>query len=286
MQLADFIVVTGFTAQCPRRLFQRHPGRRASAPANVAVIIDETADPAVAAEKIAASKTFDNATSCSSEKSSSHHRKRLHRNTRRPTKSRRHPPLPPPKKPSYKKSYGLTAPSTASSSPATCRSLPPPPDCRKPSPKAASSWSKRNGRRPPTSPTPAKNSHSALTLYRAADFAGRQRKSQPAITPPRRRPLRRHPHRRRNTTTGTRPHPPRLSGNRQPSPLLRQRRQLRQRPPLLPIDGLRQLGRQQHLRQPQPPPLHQHRPRHPPHPTGRTHSGRPIRRLPQPLSPR
>jgi sulfoacetaldehyde dehydrogenase len=36
---------------------------------NVAVIVDETADVASAARKIAQSKTFDNATSCSSENS-------------------------------------------------------------------------------------------------------------------------------------------------------------------------------------------------------------------------
>ena len=66
MRLADLVVVTGSQANV-------RAGYRSGTPAigvgagNVVTIVDETADIAGAAAKIAASKTFDNATSCSSE---------------------------------------------------------------------------------------------------------------------------------------------------------------------------------------------------------------------------
>ncbi len=66
MELCDKIICTGSQNNV-------HRAQTAGTPAvavgvgNVAVIVDETADLAGAAEKIRASKTFDNATSCSSE---------------------------------------------------------------------------------------------------------------------------------------------------------------------------------------------------------------------------
>ena len=66
MQLADLVVVTGSQANV-------RAGYKSGTPAigvgagNVVTIVDETADIGAAAAKIAASKTFDNATSCSSE---------------------------------------------------------------------------------------------------------------------------------------------------------------------------------------------------------------------------
>ncbi|MGB0756494.1 MAG: aldehyde dehydrogenase family protein, partial [Candidatus Puniceispirillaceae bacterium] len=68
MQLCDMVVVTGSQNNV-------RAGYKSGTPAigvgagNVVTIIDETADIDAAAEKIAASKTFDNATSCSSENS-------------------------------------------------------------------------------------------------------------------------------------------------------------------------------------------------------------------------
>ena len=68
MKLGDLVVVTGSQNNV-------RAGYASGTPAigvgvgNVVTIIDETADIAAAAEKIAASKTFDNATSCSSENS-------------------------------------------------------------------------------------------------------------------------------------------------------------------------------------------------------------------------
>lgn len=68
MQLADLVIVTGSQSNV-------RAGYRSGTPAigvgagNVVTIIDETADIDAAAEKIAASKCFDNATSCSSENS-------------------------------------------------------------------------------------------------------------------------------------------------------------------------------------------------------------------------
>ena len=68
MQQADIVVVTGSQNNV-------RAGYRSGTPClgvgagNVTVIVDETADPAAAAGRIASSKIFDNATSCSSENS-------------------------------------------------------------------------------------------------------------------------------------------------------------------------------------------------------------------------
>jgi sulfoacetaldehyde dehydrogenase len=66
MQLVDLVVVTGSQANVRAAYSSGTPAIGVGA-GNVAVIIDETADPTEAAAKIAASKCFDNATSCSSE---------------------------------------------------------------------------------------------------------------------------------------------------------------------------------------------------------------------------
>jgi len=66
MQAADLVVVTGSQDNVRRAYRSGTPAIGVGA-GNVPVIIDETADLDDAARKIAASKTFDNATSCSSE---------------------------------------------------------------------------------------------------------------------------------------------------------------------------------------------------------------------------
>ena len=66
METADLLVVTGSQDNVRRAYSSGTPAVGVGA-GNVTVIIDETADLAAAAQKIAASKTFDNATSCSSE---------------------------------------------------------------------------------------------------------------------------------------------------------------------------------------------------------------------------
>ncbi len=66
MELADLLVVTGSQNNVHRAYSSGTPAVGVGA-GNVTSIIDETADLKLAAEKIAASKTFDNATSCSSE---------------------------------------------------------------------------------------------------------------------------------------------------------------------------------------------------------------------------
>lgn len=66
MRRADLIVVTGSQNNVRAAYSSGTPAVGVGA-GNVAVIIDETADAAAAAEKICASKIFDNATSCSSE---------------------------------------------------------------------------------------------------------------------------------------------------------------------------------------------------------------------------
>jgi len=66
LEISDLIVVTGSQNNVRRAYTSGTPALAVGA-GNVAVIVDETADLASAADKIKASKTFDNATSCSSE---------------------------------------------------------------------------------------------------------------------------------------------------------------------------------------------------------------------------
>lgn len=68
MELADMVVVTGSQSNVRAGYMSGTPAIGVGA-GNVVTIIDETADLKAAAAKIAASKTFDNATSCSSENS-------------------------------------------------------------------------------------------------------------------------------------------------------------------------------------------------------------------------
>ncbi|MEO9576354.1 MAG: aldehyde dehydrogenase family protein [Tateyamaria sp.] len=68
MELCDMIVATGSQNNVHRAQTAGTPSVAVGA-GNVSVIVDETADLTAAAEKIRASKCFDNATSCSSENS-------------------------------------------------------------------------------------------------------------------------------------------------------------------------------------------------------------------------
>ncbi|WP_345537276.1 acylating sulfoacetaldehyde dehydrogenase [Variovorax defluvii] len=68
MRLCDLVVATGSQANVRAAYTSGTPAFGVGA-GNVASIVDETADPALAAERIMLSKTFDNATSCSSENS-------------------------------------------------------------------------------------------------------------------------------------------------------------------------------------------------------------------------
>jgi len=68
MRQADLVVVTGSQANVRAGYSSGTPALGVGA-GNVAVIVDDTADLAAAAAKIMRSKTFDNATSCSSENS-------------------------------------------------------------------------------------------------------------------------------------------------------------------------------------------------------------------------
>lgn len=66
LETTDLVIVTGSQDNVRRAYSSGTPAIGVGA-GNVTVIVDETADIAAAASKIAASKTFDNATSCSSE---------------------------------------------------------------------------------------------------------------------------------------------------------------------------------------------------------------------------
>jgi sulfoacetaldehyde dehydrogenase len=68
MQLVDVVVATGGAAMVKSAYSSGTPSFGVGA-GNAVGIVDETADPGDAARKLAASKTFDNATSCSSENS-------------------------------------------------------------------------------------------------------------------------------------------------------------------------------------------------------------------------
>ena len=68
LEETDLVVVTGSQNNVRRAYTSGTPAIGVGA-GNVSVIVDETADLAAAAQKIAASKCFDNATSCSSENS-------------------------------------------------------------------------------------------------------------------------------------------------------------------------------------------------------------------------
>ncbi len=68
MAAADLVVATGSKANVRAAYTSGTPAFGVGA-GNVAVIVDASADPTAAAERIAQSKTFDNATSCSSENS-------------------------------------------------------------------------------------------------------------------------------------------------------------------------------------------------------------------------
>ena len=68
LEISDLIVVTGSQNNVKRAYTSGTPALAVGA-GNVTVIVDETCNLDVAAEKITASKTFDNATSCSSENS-------------------------------------------------------------------------------------------------------------------------------------------------------------------------------------------------------------------------
>jgi sulfoacetaldehyde dehydrogenase len=68
MRQCDLVVATGSQANVRAAATCGTPAFGVGA-GNVAGIVDETADPALAAERIVRSKTFDNATSCSSENS-------------------------------------------------------------------------------------------------------------------------------------------------------------------------------------------------------------------------
>ena len=68
MQLCDLVVATGSQANVRAAYASGTPAFGVGA-GNVAGIVDETADVSLAADRIVLSKTFDNATSCSSENS-------------------------------------------------------------------------------------------------------------------------------------------------------------------------------------------------------------------------
>src|SRR6266581_2649825 len=68
MRQADLVVATGSKTNV-RAAYESGTPALGVGPGNVSAIVDETADVAEAAAKIALSKTFDNATSCSSENS-------------------------------------------------------------------------------------------------------------------------------------------------------------------------------------------------------------------------
>ena len=258
MAQADFVVVTGSQKNV-------HAAYSSGTPAigvgvgNAPVIIDESADLADAAEKIARSKTFDNATSCSSENSIHVHDK-VYESALEVLKANGGYLLTIEEKrrlqevmwPGGKLSTAIMAQDAAKIAAAAGLD----------SPEAASARffmveEDGYGADFPFSGGEAVVGPDRLSLVRPRCRA-RADPGDPRL--PRCRTLVRNPHGGRGACpTGCRTAPggPRA---RQPGPCPGQRWRLRQRPRIHPDDGWRHLGGQQHQREPLLPALPQHHP--------------------------
>jgi sulfoacetaldehyde dehydrogenase len=249
MRQADLVVATG-SQNNVRSAYQSGTPALGVGAGNVAVIVDETANIADAAAKIAASKTFDHATSCSSENSviavasvadalvaalAGEGGVRLDREETLRLSSTMFPD-------------GKLAPAVVAQSAATIAG---PRGFGAPEVAGARFLIVDEDGVGPAHPVLGRE---ALAGPRALPGArlrcGRgARGRDPRL--PGRRPLGRPLHGDARARDATRPDAPGRPRDREPGALLRHRRRLRQRAAVLAVDGLRQLGRQQLLGQPQ-----------------------------------
>ena len=275
MQAVDLVVVHRHPGQRARAPIPAARRRSASAPATCPVIIDETADLADAADKIARSKIFDNATSCSSENAvvilDAVYEEAIAAL-------------------SGAGGYLCSAGRARSGCRRRCpgRQAQPRPDRagRRRARRRESACRRRRGARffmveetgvGRDHPFSGEKLSLVLAVYRAHDFdhAKARLPGDPRRTRATAIPVGIH------TSDGARARARRGArrGPRagQPGAHLRQRRRLRQRAAVHAVHGLRHLGRQQHLREPELPALHQHHPPRDHDPRGQAERGGAVR---------
>ena len=256
MRATDLVVATGSQTNVRAAYESGTPALGVGA-GNVSVIVDETADLPAAAAKIARSKTFDHATSCSSENSVIAHASvydalvehfadsggvLLDTDEARQLEAAMF-------------GGGKLAPAFIAQSAGTIAARA---GLDRPAVRAARFLIVAESGVGREHPFSGEKLSPVLALYRAHSFA--------AATALAERLLRYqgnghsiglHTNAPR-TRTAIGSHAARLPRDRQPGALLRDRRQLRQCAAVLAVDGLRHLGRQQHLRQSELPALPQH----------------------------
>ncbi len=258
MRQADLVVATGSQANVRAAYASGTPAFGVGA-GNVASIVDETADLAAAAAKIVQSKTFDNATSCSSENSvvlldaiarrgAGGAAARGSGAARRGATARALQECMWPD--------GKLAPAVIGQSAAAIAAR-----ARLAAPQAHAArvlLVEESGRRPRASVL-GREALARCSRSTARAISPMRSASSSASTPTRAPATRSDCTRRaRNARVEARAHAAGLARDRQPGALHRHRRQLRQRAAVLAVDGLRHLGPQQLLRQPQLPPLPEH----------------------------
>ena len=254
MRAADLVVVTG----SQRNVRAAHASGASAigvGVGNVAVIIDETADVADAARKIRASKTFDNATSCSSENQliavdsvaaaaraaleaeggvwlDGAQKKQLERALWRDGALNRDL---------------IARPASVLAAAAGIDAA-----------REAKFLVVEESEVGAAHPFSGEKMSPVLTAYRAADFAAAKARAGRIARASRRGAFGRNPHRAARARARTRARIAGLPRHRQSSALLRDRRQFRQRTAVFAVDGLRNLGQKCDRRKSQLSPFHQH----------------------------
>ena len=259
MREADLVVATGSQTNVRAAYESGTPALGVGA-GNVPVIVDETADVPAAAAKIARSKTFDHATSCSSENSviadasvydalvaqfAAEGGVLLDALEARQLEAAMF-------------GGGKLAPAFVAQSAGTIAARA---GLDRPAVRAAKFLIVAETGVGPAHPFSGEKLSPVLALYRADGFAAATALAERLLRLSGRRAFGRPAHERPGTGAAAGAHAARLPRDRQPGALLRHRRQLRQRAAVLAVDGLRHLGRQQHLGQPQLPAFPQHHPR-------------------------
>ena len=255
MELADLLVVTGSQDNVRRAYSSGTPAIGVGA-GNVTVIVDETADLQAAAEKIAASKSFDNATSCSSENvlvvvDEVHDRflEELNKAGGRLLEGEQAAKLSAALFQDGKLNRHMIARDVDKVAAVAGVDLV--------EPESAKFLVIPGGGIGPEHPESGEKLSLVAALYKARDFQDAKAGRRQRPVSPGRGPLDRTAQRRRWPCRRARSGDAGMPGDRQPGALLRHRRRLQQRHALFAIHGLRQLGRQLHRREPELPPLHE-----------------------------
>ena len=246
MRAADLVVATGSQTNVRAAYSSGTPAIGVGA-GNVSVIVDETADVRDAAAKIARSKTFDHATSCSSENSviavaavhdalvaaleaeggvllTDDEARKLEATMFAGGK--------------------LSAAFIAQAAGAIAARA----GLDRPDVRGAKFLIVAERGVGPAHPFSGEKLSPVLALYRAGGLCRRRDARRSSAALPGRGPLDRAAHACAGACAAIGAHAPGLSRHRQPGALFRDGRQLRQRVAVLAVDGLRDVGRQQHFR--------------------------------------